>query len=97
MHVSSLLTLYPIYVIEIIQSPSPHREEVVSIVALLSADSILINSTAQREQAANSRAKFASSEGDHITLLNILRAFMKAKQNKVIKINIFFFRFTSSE
>lgn len=60
-----------------------HREEIVSIVALLSADSIMINATAQREQANNVRAKFASSEGDHITLLNIFRAFRTAKQNRV--------------
>ena len=62
----------------------PSREEAVSLVALLSADSILINSTNQREQAHNARSKFTSSEGDHITLLNILRAFKTAKQNKVI-------------
>jgi len=60
-----------------------HREEVVNIVALLSADSILINTTHQREQATNARAKFASSEGDHMTLLNIFRAFRAAKLNKV--------------
>jgi len=58
-------------------------EEAVSLVALLSADSILINSTNQREQAHNARSKFTSSEGDHITLLNILRAFKTAKQNKL--------------
>jgi len=60
-----------------------YREEAVSIVALLSADSILVNSTNQREQALNARAKFTSSEGDHITLLNILRAFKTSKQNRV--------------
>ncbi|KAI9563591.1 hypothetical protein GHT06_011055 [Daphnia sinensis] len=57
-------------------------EEIVSIVALLSADSIMVNATAQREQANNVRAKFASSEGDHMTLLNIFRAFRTAKQNR---------------
>ena len=54
-----------------------------SIVALLSADSIMVNATAQREQANNVRAKFSSSEGDHMTLLNIFRAFRTAKQNRV--------------
>jgi hypothetical protein len=63
--------------------PFNRREEIVSIVALLSADSIMINATAQREQANNVRAKFASSEGDHMTLLNIFRAFRTAKQNRV--------------
>ena len=55
-----------------------------SIVALFSADSIMINATAQREQANNVRAKFASSVGDHITLLNIFGAFRTTKQNRVI-------------
>ena len=77
-------------------------EEVVSIVALLSADSILVNTTNQREQATNARAKFASSEGDHMTLLNIFRAFRAAKLNKV-KLNLmkllfffFFFKWTDA-
>ena len=56
-----------------------YREEIVSIVALFSADSIMINATAQREQANNVRAKFA-----HIKLLNIFRAFRTTKQNRVI-------------
>ena len=58
-------------------------EEVVSIVALLSTDSILVNTTHQRQQAAAARAKFATSEGDHLTLLNIFRAFRAAKTNRV--------------
>ena len=54
-----------------------------SIVALLSADSIFINSTTQRQQAESVRSKFISSEGDHMALLNIFRAFKANKSNKV--------------
>lgn len=37
----------------------------------------------QKEQAEAAREKFMSSEGDHITLLNIFRAYKTAGGNKV--------------
>ncbi len=40
-------------------------------------------SSLQREAALEVRKKFVSHEGDHITLLNIYRAYKAAKGNKV--------------
>ena len=37
----------------------------------------------QKEQAEAAREKFMSSEGDHVTLLNIFRAYKTAGGNKV--------------
>lgn len=50
--------------------------DVIDLVSLLSAkDSLLINSTATREQAQLARKKFHHRTGDHMMLLNILRAY----------------------
>ena len=53
-------------------------EEVITIVAILSGESILVTPVAKREEALAARKKFASSEGDHITYLKIFRAFKSA-------------------
>lgn len=58
-------------------------EEVLSIVSLLSVDTVLYNPPARREEVLAARKKFSSSEGDHMTLLNIYRAFKKVSGNKV--------------
>lgn len=58
-------------------------EEILTIVSLLSVDTVLYNPPARREEVLAARKKFTSSEGDHITLLNIYRAFKKVSGNKV--------------
>ena len=57
-------------------------EEVVTIVAILSGESILITPVAKREEALVARKKFSSSEGDYITYLKIFRAFKSASDQK---------------
>jgi len=52
-------------------------------VSLLSVDTVLYNPPARRDEVLAARRKFASSEGDHVTLLNIYRAFKKVSDNKV--------------
>ncbi|MEE6469895.1 hypothetical protein FKM82_008809 [Ascaphus truei] len=60
----------------ILLSPKFHcTEEILTIVSLLSVDSVLHNPPAKRDEVQAVRKKFISSEGDHITLLNIYRAF----------------------
>ncbi|XP_024084706.1 putative ATP-dependent RNA helicase DHX33 isoform X2 [Cimex lectularius] len=50
-------------------------EEVLTIIAILSGETIFVNNVAKREEAAAARAKFSSSSGDLITLLNVFRAY----------------------
>ncbi|GAA6067307.1 ATP-dependent RNA helicase DHX33 isoform X1, partial [Tachysurus ichikawai] len=57
-------------------------EEILTIVSLLSVDSVLYNPPARRDEVLAVRKKFISSEGDHVTLLNIYRAFKKVSGNK---------------
>ncbi|KFP34349.1 Putative ATP-dependent RNA helicase DHX33, partial [Colius striatus] len=67
----------------ILVSPKFHcTEEILTIVALLSVDSVLYNPPARREEVQSVRKKFISSEGDHLTLLNVYRAFNKVNGNK---------------
>lgn len=58
-------------------------EEILNIVSLLSVDTVLYNPPARRDEVLAARKKFTSSEGDHMTLLNIYRAFKKVSGNKV--------------
>ncbi|XP_061754251.1 ATP-dependent RNA helicase DHX33 isoform X2 [Nerophis ophidion] len=57
-------------------------EEMLSMVSLLSVDTVLYNPPARREEVLAVRKKFMSSGGDHMTLLNIYRAFQKVNGNK---------------
>eukprot|EP00794_Sanderia_malayensis_P018846 gene18846-20744_t len=56
-------------------------EEIVTIVALLSVESITYSPSDKRDQVNKIRQKFISSEGDHVTLLNTYRAHKHAKGN----------------
>ncbi|XP_063842000.1 ATP-dependent RNA helicase DHX33-like [Scylla paramamosain] len=58
-------------------------DEVLSIISMLSSESIFVNPAGKKEQAAIARRKFTSVEGDHITLLKVFRAFKAAKKNKM--------------
>lgn len=68
----------------ILLSPKFHcTEEILTIVSLLSVDSVLYNPPSRRDEVQAVRKKFVSSEGDHITLLNIYRTFRSLGGNKV--------------
>ncbi|XP_061608119.1 ATP-dependent RNA helicase DHX33 isoform X3 [Phyllopteryx taeniolatus] len=75
--------LEPRYAKTILLSPDYScSEEILSIVSLLSVDTVLYNPPARREEVLAVRKKFMSSEGDHMTLLSIYRAFKKVSGNK---------------
>lgn len=75
--------LEPRYAKTILLSPDYScSEEILSIVSLLSVDTVLYSPPARREEVLAARRKFSSSEGDHMTLLNIYRAFKKVSGNK---------------
>ena len=57
-------------------------EEIITIVALLSVDSLTYTPHSKRDHAIAVRKKFISSEGDQMTLLNIYRAYKAVNGNK---------------
>ncbi|XP_037125710.1 ATP-dependent RNA helicase DHX33 [Syngnathus acus] len=79
----SSFPLEPRYAKTILLSPNYScSEEILSIVSLLSVDTVLYNPPARRDEVLAVRKKFMSSEGDHVTLLSIYRAFKKVGGNK---------------
>lgn len=77
-----------------------------SLVSILSSDNIFVNVNDKRDQALTAHAKFYSQFGDHLTLLNVYKAFCKTERPKVRYLQIcipshdgffywksFFFRF----
>lgn len=68
-------------------SPEFHcTEEILTIVSLLSVDSVLYNPRAQQDEVLSARRKFISSEGDHMTLLNVYYAFKNTAGQRVRRI-----------
>ena len=57
-------------------------EEIITIVALLSVDSLTYTPQRQRDHAIAVRKKFFSTEGDQMTLLNMYRAYKAVGGNK---------------
>ncbi|VDN03069.1 unnamed protein product [Thelazia callipaeda] len=61
-------------------------EEVLTIVAFMSADSVFIGSALDRDQTSTSKRKFEAPEGDHCTLLNVYRGYRLARKEKKSKV-----------
>lgn len=57
-------------------------EEILTIVAVLSVESILHSPMSKREKAVAAWKKFYCSEGDHVTLLSVFRAYKAVKNKK---------------
>lgn len=59
-------------------------KDVVGVAALLSCDGVFVSSAdiEMRDQSAQARTQFYSLKGDHITILNIWRAYCEETENK---------------
>lgn len=57
-------------------------EEVLAIVALLSVDTVFFTPHDHKEKAVGCWQKFRSPDGDHLTLLNVYKAYQSVKGNK---------------
>ncbi|KAH9370997.1 hypothetical protein HPB48_019076 [Haemaphysalis longicornis] len=57
-------------------------EEILTIISILSGDSVLYFAEKNRERANEVWKKFQSNEGDHVMLLNVYKAYKSAKGNK---------------
>ena len=53
-------------------------DDCAAVVAMASADAVFADAPADRERAAALRARFASLDGDHVTLLRVFRGFQAA-------------------
>ena len=88
--------LEPLFAKAIVTSPEQGcSHEVLSVVAMLSVDSVVFMPHDKQEPAAAVHRKFVSVDGDHTTLLNIYRAYKSVKGNKV-RIGVRYCQFSSS-
>ncbi len=62
-------------------------EDIIKIISLLNVENIFMNNGSKQEKIKQIRDKFNSSHGDHITYLNIYKAFISSKMNKVRSIS----------
>ena len=64
-------------------------EEILKIVSVLSVETIFhsmsssLSNSSKKDLAETIKQKFSSADGDHITLLNVFKAFVSNKSNKV--------------
>lgn len=58
-------------------------EEILSVVAMLSIQTIFYRPKDKREQADQKKAKFHDPTGDHLTLLNIYNGYVRARNPKI--------------
>ncbi|KAF9978885.1 putative ATP-dependent RNA helicase dhr2 [Actinomortierella ambigua] len=57
-------------------------KEAIEVIALLSVDTIFTFPSNKREEANEARQKFLSLDGDHLTLLNVLRGYESVKGDR---------------
>ncbi len=57
--------------------------EALSVVSMMSVESVVFSPREKKEQVDAARRKFVSIDGDHMTMLNIYRAYKSVKGNKV--------------
>lgn len=59
--------------------------EIIDILALINSGPLFIDRAADRESAAASRTKFVHRDGDHLTHLNVLRAYLALSHEETAK------------
>ncbi|GAB9466279.1 Dead/deah box RNA helicase [Globisporangium polare] len=72
------LPVEPMYAVMLLKATELNcAEEALSVVSMLSVESIFFSPRDKKAQAAQSRAKFQAYEGDQITLLNIFNGYVQ--------------------
>ena len=88
----SCFPLEPILARAIVSSEAADcSHEMLSVVAMLSVDSVIFSPHNKKEEVAAAHKKFLSCDGDHVTLLNIYRGYKHVKGNKVFVYCLLFF------
>ncbi|ORX87728.1 P-loop containing nucleoside triphosphate hydrolase protein [Basidiobolus meristosporus CBS 931.73] len=57
-------------------------QEIIAIISLLSVDGVFFSPHDKRAEAAEAKKKFISRDGDHITLLNVLTAYLSVNGDR---------------
>ncbi|KAI8584118.1 hypothetical protein K450DRAFT_218231 [Umbelopsis ramanniana AG] len=75
--------LDPVFSKVLIQSQQYEcTSEVISIISLLSVDSVFFTPPDKRDNVAEAKKRFVHPDGDHLTLLNVLKSYWEVKGDK---------------
>ncbi|CAO3663683.1 unnamed protein product [Umbelopsis ramanniana] len=75
--------LDPVFSKVLIQSQQYEcTSEVLSIISLLSVDSVFFTPPDKRDNVAEAKKRFVHPDGDHLTLLNVLKSYWEVKGDK---------------
>lgn len=75
-HQMAQLPLDPIYAKVVLQSSAfKCTREVLSIIAMLSVDTVFYSPPNKRDQAGQAKKRFTNYDGDHVTLYNVMKSF----------------------
>ncbi|KAH8552048.1 P-loop containing nucleoside triphosphate hydrolase protein [Umbelopsis sp. PMI_123] len=75
--------LDPVFSKVLIQSQQYEcTSEVISIISLLSVDSVFFTPPDKRDNVADAKKRFVHPDGDHLTLLNVLKSYWEVKGDK---------------
>jgi len=75
--------LDPVFSKVLIQSQQYEcTSEVISIISLLSVDSVFFTPPDKRDNVAEAKKRFLHPDGDHLTLLNVLKSYWEVKGDK---------------
>ncbi|CAO3685393.1 unnamed protein product [Umbelopsis vinacea] len=75
--------LDPVFSKVLIQSQQHEcTSEVISIISLLSVDSVFFTPPDKRDNVAEAKKRFLHPDGDHLTLLNVLKSYWEVKGDK---------------
>ncbi|CAM0142926.1 Salivary acidic proline-rich phosphoprotein 1/2 [Umbelopsis sp. WA50703] len=75
--------LDPLFSKVLIQSqPYECTSEIISIISLLSVDSVFFTPPDKRDNVAEAKKRFLHPDGDHLTLLNVLKSYWEVKGDK---------------
>ncbi len=66
-------------------------EEALTVIACVSQETLFVLQPANKDEAEAARGRFRAAEGDHVTMMNVYREYMKTRKSsdqKTLKVRV---------